>query len=670
MRQVSDEWKESNARLQFNIIAELSSERVVTWGNSDILSITLNDATSSESSFDIGLCECKELTIKLDNLHGKWNVYDYFNAKIILSVSKELSEDVETVPLGVFMVDEPECCDGYISLNCVDYMMTLDKEIVGILSGTTVGDLVNIICDKNNLTLATKEFGGRETVIVNLDTTSMTYRDLLKYLMEVTCNFARLNGNGELEIKWYDTTKRAYEENDGIKNIEHNTNEKFNTDDVVITGVRVKTSSKTALYGKDDYVIEISDNPLTVGSEAAFAKSIGLRCIGMTFRGFSASTISDITVEAGDACWVKDKRNNIYFSYINSVTFTTGAAMSVACNAVSPLQNRIDKYSIAGQSNKKINEVRTELEKKNVAVVSYINPKSYEVREAPIKIAELAYTVNDDCKPICIVTVQFELDMDGNVEFSLYDSNGPIDYAVYTGYYGAGKNMATFMFFQNAQTTKMYTLRIFAKAYANSGSDIRVLSEALKNALNAIISNPSAPNFKNIYDTVNNAKLKAVIPELGAKAVVFAQGLDAHKVEWDGTLTIDENMHRIPITVQDALKVKHISGDMELTVQNPAKRGFEDTMGRVLFTPAEVQLRPLDYNMLITRVSVSKTITNSDMEPNEYITGDWTIKTTYELEGICEEIDVGYRYDVEIDKNKYDIEEIGVIVDEVFVKEQ
>lgn len=671
MRLVSDEWRNSDAPLQYNITAELADERVVTWDNSNILSIVLKDATSSESSFDIGMCECRELAVKIENLRGRWNMYDYFNARLTLSVSKTLSNHVETILLGKFIVDEPEYCDGHISLNCVDNMMSLNKEIEGILSGTTVGDIVNIICKNNNLTLATSEFHGKDIVLVNLNTTSMTYKDLLRYLCEITCNFSRLNGNGELEIKWYDTEHHTYDKDDGIKNIEHNLNETFNTDDVVITGVRVKTSSNSVLYGKDDYVIEIADNPLTAGSEAVFAEIIGLRCIGMTFRGFTAGTASDITVEAGDPCWVKDKRGNIYFSHINSVIFTVNDAMSVACNAVSPLQNRIDKNSASTKNSRAIEKVETELKKKNVAVVSYINSKGYELGTVPIKIAELAYTVNDGCTPICIATVQFKLDMDGNVEFSLYDSNGPINYAVYTGYYGAGNNIATFMFFTTAKTEKMYTLRIFAKTYANSKSDVRVLSEAFKNAINAIKANPSAPNFSAIYNTINDANPKAKIPELGAKVIVFAQGLDAHKIEWDGTLTIDENMHRIPITSKAPLTVKSMSEDASITTQTPAKRGLEDTMDRIPFTPSgKMQLRAFDYNMLVTRVSVAKTFADSDMEPNEYIADDWTIRTSYELEGIEKETDSGHRYDIRIDKNKYSIEEIEVIVDEIPAEEQ
>jgi len=180
------------------------------------------------------------------------------------------------------------------------------------------------------------------------------------------------------------------------------------------------------------------------------------------------------------------------------------------------------------------------------------------------------------------------------------------------------------------------------------------------------------PNLLHNFDVyMKIAKGKATIEKNQIKAFIYGQGMASLAYEWDGTLTIDENMHRIPITSKVPLTVKSMSEDESLTTQTPAKRGLEDTMDRIPFTlSGMMQLRAFDYNMLVTRVSVAKTFADSDMEPNEYIADDWTIRTSYELEGIEKETDSGHRYDIEIDKNKYSIEEIEVIVDEIPAEEQ
>lgn len=180
------------------------------------------------------------------------------------------------------------------------------------------------------------------------------------------------------------------------------------------------------------------------------------------------------------------------------------------------------------------------------------------------------------------------------------------------------------------------------------------------------------PNILHNFDVyMKVTKGKATIGKNQIKAFIYGQGMASLAYEWDGTLTIDEKMHRIPITPKGALAVKPISGETSFTMQVPTKKGIEDVMGRIQFiTSEDLQLRALDYNMLLNRVSVSKTFADSDMEPNEYITDDWTIRTSYELDGVGKETDSGHRYDIEIDKSKYSIEEIEVVVDEIPAEEQ
>ena len=70
------------------------------------------------------------------------------------------------------------------------------------------------------------------------------------------------------------------------------------TDDVVITGLKVKAMGtesdygETVMYGSDGYVIEITDNPLIQeGQAATIANSVGAKIVGMRFRPMSIKCI-------------------------------------------------------------------------------------------------------------------------------------------------------------------------------------------------------------------------------------------------------------------------------------------------------------------------------------------------------------------------------------------
>lgn len=89
-----------------------------------------------------------------------------------------------------------------------------------------------------------------------------------------------------------------------------------------------------------DYCMVIDDNPLTVGIESEVAQALWYDFFTnfIPFRPFSLSYLQDPTIESGDWVVVSDAKRNTYFTFCTSVTFTTGAYMSISCNAQSPAQ--------------------------------------------------------------------------------------------------------------------------------------------------------------------------------------------------------------------------------------------------------------------------------------------------------------------------------------------
>lgn len=185
----------------------LADDAVLEIDSSDILvgGVQITEGTSSSGSFDIGFCSCSQLTLKLNNVNGKFSAYDFNDAKVVIYVGLRLSETEEYIKKGIFTVDDPVSQGPYISLTCLDNMHKLDKNVTS-LSGSTAGQLVLNIANACGVTLANVNFDGHNIGLdVPENVTEYTYRQVLSYICQVTGSFAYFDTDGKLEIKWYDT---------------------------------------------------------------------------------------------------------------------------------------------------------------------------------------------------------------------------------------------------------------------------------------------------------------------------------------------------------------------------------------------------------------------------------------------------------------------------------
>ena len=364
---------------------ELADGTVLEITASDIWEsgIQISEQTSNSSSFDIGFCACNQLVFKINNIRDKYSAYDFNNAVTQPYIGLQLSETVEYLKKGVYTVDLSEQVGSYISLTCMDNMHKLDKKITS-LSGSTAGLLVNNICIACGVMLKTASFDGHNmSFALPNNYTDYTYRQMLSFICQATGTFARFDGNGLLEIKWYDTgafessdslnggvfdntTKTSYQTGDiadggdftfsetanydggtflDMKRYHHIyrfQNLKVATDDVVITGIKVTNEDVSYLYGSEEYALEIQDNPLTTGREQEIATYLGNGIIGVRFRPLSLSGRSNPLIEAGDPAYVTDRKNNTYQCYITNYNFTIRQYMNISCDAASPQANSAD----------------------------------------------------------------------------------------------------------------------------------------------------------------------------------------------------------------------------------------------------------------------------------------------------------------------------------------
>lgn len=340
----------------------------------------VSNATSSKSSFDIGMTVIGQLTLKVLNFEGKYNEYDFLGATISdVFVYAELPDvTIESIPKGTYKVEKQTFSGSHITLVAYDKMAEFVSKYTGSLKGTAQ-ELINAMATKHSAVLNTQRFNNSDfEITIPQDDKDYSDRDILQYICEITGNYARFDEEGYLVIGWYDKDllnqdiiqagklgKMAeygieagnfanMSDNDTI--IEAGSFETNNVknvaiidkifgmptvdvDDVVITGIKVINKDKQEfLSGSEGYVVTIENNLLTEGKEQTIADNVARVVVGMRFRPLTARVQRNPLLQAGDIALFTYK-GNTYQTILTNVDFTVGNHTSICCGAKSPLKN-------------------------------------------------------------------------------------------------------------------------------------------------------------------------------------------------------------------------------------------------------------------------------------------------------------------------------------------
>lgn len=361
-------------------------------------SFSLEDAVSGTGSFDIGSAIINKLTLSINNIYEAYSVYDFTDAVVVPYVGLDLPDGtVEKIRKGVFTVDEASYDGSLITLNCLDNMYKLDYAYAesNLSYPATLGAIVRDICYVCGVTLLTSTFLNSSYVVSERPADeSLTCRQVLSWVAQIACSWARFDTYGRLKLDWYDLS--AFENRDGLNggifdegnpyqsgdtafggtfnpwtkgdNVSGGTFQDLNryhhiysmstmqicTDDVVITGLKVTESFEETdvdkvqsyLFGTEGYVIAIEGNDLIQkGKAEVVARSIGGKVVGMRFRPFDVSALDDPAIEAGDPVIVTDRKQRSYQSYVTSTTFKVGNYQQIQCSAKTPSRNSAQRFA-------------------------------------------------------------------------------------------------------------------------------------------------------------------------------------------------------------------------------------------------------------------------------------------------------------------------------------
>lgn len=413
MRNLSAEFKEqqnigNHRYLKFVDITlrngtELHLDNSNLWSNG----FSFDEAVSSDNNFDIGSAIINKFSVVINNIEEQFSDYVFAGATAVVYAGLELSTGVEKIRICTGVVyEEPKQKSSIITLSFLDNMSKFDKDYSGVKTvfPATRNQIVRDICSHCGVTLQTVNFDNDSYIIQSRpDDEALTCRQMLAWVVQIGCQWAKCDAYGRLCIDWYKDILvgeisvnsngiLTINEKDvsGNKNpisllissdrpidISKMTNMSVDLEDVVITGVKVKeykedssedNPAKTYMYGKEGYVLSISDNKLiTENTGNTITSIIGEKCVGMRFRPFSANCITDIAIEAGDPVAVIDRKGNTFLSYATNVKLQPGSFELISCGAESSERNSAKQYSLLTQAEvaarKNIQKEKTEREK-------------------------------------------------------------------------------------------------------------------------------------------------------------------------------------------------------------------------------------------------------------------------------------------------------------------
>lgn len=342
----------------------------------DLFTFQLSDATSNTNSFDIGSAIAQQLSLKLNNVDGKFDNHDFSDAVITAKIGLELSDNsIEWLNKGIFTAEPGTVSGDTISVNTFDNMVKFDTDYSQskLVYPATLGAIVRDACSCCGVTLApdTATFDKDGYVVQNRPNDSaLTFRQVLQFVGQISCTFFKINTEGKLSAKWYDTdTLESIDMNNVntekvILIDELHTGSTLQTDDVVITGIKVveengdeenSNSEVTYKSGTDGYVLEVSGNKLIQdGKGAEVVNYLGEHLNGLQFRPVSINASTDPCRESGDLAVIVDSKGNKYKTIFTNVNYVAHTAQALICGAEVPTRLSSTRYSKATQVYKEI----------------------------------------------------------------------------------------------------------------------------------------------------------------------------------------------------------------------------------------------------------------------------------------------------------------------------
>ena len=390
--------KESLTNRNYYVTANvtLSNGTTLKLGKKDFY-LSGNSLVDSADSgdFPVGVAIEKTASLSLVNDDGRFDGYNFNAARFVIFLNVQLSDRIETIKRGTYIVSKKPATASEISLSLLDKMHNADKTYDSNLSfPCTVKELLSECCQQCGITLGDAVFPNADFQIQKVPSNA-TYRTIIGMCAGIAGGNARIDENDLLRIITFDKTFTNTTIYDGgtVKNwtngddldggtlnpwttgtvIDGGTlsnndyhalfsiqNLQYDVDDVIVTGVKYVEDEAEYMSGQDGYVITI-DNQLLSGNAQAGVEAIGNQLIGLRMRPFSCDGIANGYATFGDPVEFIDTKNRVFRSFVTDIEFVFGGSTSWSCSAKSAEE---DASEFIGEQQAVVEQAKKDTEKK------------------------------------------------------------------------------------------------------------------------------------------------------------------------------------------------------------------------------------------------------------------------------------------------------------------
>jgi hypothetical protein len=343
---------------------------------------TFSDCAES-SSFPIGCVVCKSMTLELDNSQDQWKNYYFYQAKVHAYLKMQIDASaVETIDKGVYTITTPEQYGETLNFTALDDMYKANAAYTSNLTlPQSVETLVRDACETLGI-----PFGGtmqHGNLIISEIPENMTFRQLFGWAAMLETANARLDNRGYLQfIRWdFSNVQEDYSavvdadgnvifkgganidsesfisptgnwtiDSDGFLTLIESatdaseklkdffTSPTVSSDDIIITGIKLKNRENEAMYGSTGYVLELENDLVADSGLETVAAQIGDSIIGTKFRNMSGELAYNPLIEFGDMAYTYDRKWNRYITPLTDVSCSVNGKTAVKTQADDPIR--------------------------------------------------------------------------------------------------------------------------------------------------------------------------------------------------------------------------------------------------------------------------------------------------------------------------------------------
>lgn len=188
-------------------------ENQIAEQNLSISGLTYSSMAFEDEELTIGAACSAELGIELLNFDGGLSSFNFDGTEFTASIGVLVGEEYEYVPLGVFISEKPDKLKPKkISITAHDRMVKFDVSADAFLNSlsypTTLKNIFTLLCAHVGVPASTADFpnSGKNFDSPLFRTQDVLCREVLQWIAEAACSFARISRSGVCELAWFTDT--------------------------------------------------------------------------------------------------------------------------------------------------------------------------------------------------------------------------------------------------------------------------------------------------------------------------------------------------------------------------------------------------------------------------------------------------------------------------------